>query len=93
MFEQRYTEANDRIHPRQDLLQEMQKKWAAEEAARVRIIIDAPQNYPTYGVMITMERQIRSLESEVASLKNSLSYRVGRMITALPRRLKDIVRK
>ena len=34
MFEQRYTEANDRIHPRQDLLQEMQKKWAAEEAAR-----------------------------------------------------------
>ena len=34
MFEQRYTEANDRIHPRQDLLKEMQEKWAAEEAAR-----------------------------------------------------------
>ena len=35
MFEQRYTEANDRIHPRQDLLKEMQENWAAEEAARV----------------------------------------------------------
>jgi|GEM_PF-6182146 len=33
MFEQRYTQANDRIHPRSDLLKEMQETWAAEEAA------------------------------------------------------------
>ena len=32
MFEQEYKRANDRIHPRKDLLQEMEKKWAAEEA-------------------------------------------------------------
>lgn len=32
MFEQDYTRANDRIHPRKDLLQELEAKWAAEEA-------------------------------------------------------------
>ena len=32
MFEQKYTRANDRIHPRKDLLQELEAKWAAEEA-------------------------------------------------------------
>ncbi len=31
MFEQEYSRANDRIHPRKDLLQELEKKWAAEE--------------------------------------------------------------
>ena len=30
MFEQEYTRANDRIHPRKDLLKEMEAKWAAE---------------------------------------------------------------
>lgn len=32
MFEQQYKRANDRIHPRKDLLKEMEAKWAAEEA-------------------------------------------------------------
>ena len=32
MFEQQYKRANDRIHPRKDLLKEMQAKWAEEEA-------------------------------------------------------------
>ena len=32
MFEQKYTRANDRIHPRKDLLQELEAKWAAEQA-------------------------------------------------------------
>lgn len=32
MFEQRYTRANDRIHPRADLRQELEAKWAAEQA-------------------------------------------------------------
>ena len=77
----------------QDGSLDIDASYTDAEAARVRIIIDAPQNYPTYGVMITMERQIRSLESEIASIKNSLSYRVGRAITVLPRRLKDIIRK
>ena len=31
-FEKEYTETNDRIHPRQELLQELEAKWAAEEA-------------------------------------------------------------
>ena len=31
-FEKEYTETNDRIHPRQELLQELESKWAAEEA-------------------------------------------------------------
>ena len=31
MFEQEYTRANDRIHPRKDLLKEMERKWAAEQ--------------------------------------------------------------
>ena len=34
MFEQQYKRANDRIHPRKDLLKEMEAKWAAEEARR-----------------------------------------------------------
>ena len=29
MFEQDYKRANDRIHPRQELLQELDSKWAA----------------------------------------------------------------
>ncbi len=32
MFEQEYKRANDRIHPRKDLLKEMEAKWAAEQA-------------------------------------------------------------
>ena len=32
MFEQEYKRANDRIHPRKDLLKEMEANWAAEEA-------------------------------------------------------------
>lgn len=32
MFEQEYTRANDRIHPRKELLQELEAKWAAEQA-------------------------------------------------------------
>ena len=32
MFEQEYTRANDRIHPRQDLLKDLQKNWEAEQA-------------------------------------------------------------
>ncbi len=32
MFEQQYKQANDRIHPRKDLLKEMEARWAAEEA-------------------------------------------------------------
>ena len=43
--------------------------------------------------MISLERQVRSLEGEIASLKNSLSYRVGRILTAAPRKLKAIIRK
>ena len=35
MFEQEYKRANDRIHPRKDLLKEMEKKWAAEQAQPV----------------------------------------------------------
>ena len=35
MFEQKYTRANDRIHPRKDLLQELEAKWAAEQARAV----------------------------------------------------------
>ena len=31
-FEKEYTETNDWIHPRQELLQELESKWAAEEA-------------------------------------------------------------
>ncbi len=31
-FEQEYSRANDRIHPRKELLQELEAKWAAEEA-------------------------------------------------------------
>ena len=31
MFEQEYTRANDRIHPRKDLLKEMEEKWAQQE--------------------------------------------------------------
>ena len=34
MFEQQYKRANDRIHPRKDLLKDMEAKWAAEEARR-----------------------------------------------------------
>ena len=30
MFEQEYKRANDRIHPRKDLLKELEKQWAAE---------------------------------------------------------------
>ena len=33
-LEKEYIRTNDRIHPRQDLLQEMEEKWAAEEAQR-----------------------------------------------------------
>jgi len=72
---------------------DLDASYTESEAARVRIIIDAPQNYPTYGMMITLERQVRSLESEIASLKSSLSYRVGRALTAVPRKLKDLIRK
>jgi hypothetical protein len=32
MFEQQYKRANDRIHPRKDLLKEMEAKWAEEQA-------------------------------------------------------------
>lgn len=32
MFEQEYMRANDRIHPRQDLLKDLQKNWEAEQA-------------------------------------------------------------
>ena len=34
MFEQEYKRANDRIHPRKDLLKEMEANWASEEARR-----------------------------------------------------------
>lgn len=35
MFEQEYTRANDRIHPRKDLLKEMEAKWAVEASRPV----------------------------------------------------------
>ena len=35
-FEQEYSRANDRIHPRKDLKQELEQKWAAEEAREAR---------------------------------------------------------
>lgn len=72
---------------------DIDSSYTDAEAARVRIIIDAPQNYPTYGTMIKLERQVRSLESEIAALKNSRSYKVGRLITAAPRKLKDLIRR
>jgi glycosyltransferase involved in cell wall biosynthesis len=72
---------------------DMDASYTDAEAARVRIIIDAPQNYPTYGAMIKLERQVRSLESEINALKNSRSYKVGRLITAAPRRLKNFLRR
>ena len=34
-FEKEYTETNDRIHPRQELLQELEAKWASQEAQEV----------------------------------------------------------
>lgn len=36
MFEQEYTRANDRIHPRKELLKELEAKWAAEQAQQVQ---------------------------------------------------------
>ena len=44
-FEKEYTETNDRIHPRQELLQELESKWAAEqarEAAEARKVVAFP---------------------------------------------------
>ena len=45
MFEQEYKRANDRIHPRKDLLKEMEAQWAAEtarEAAEERKVVAFP---------------------------------------------------
>ncbi len=44
-FEKEYIETNDRIHPRQELLQELESKWAAEqaqEAAEARKVVAFP---------------------------------------------------
>ena len=35
-FEQEYSRANDRIHPRKELRQELERAWAAEEAREAR---------------------------------------------------------
>lgn len=41
MFEQEYSRANDRIHPRKELLQELEAKWAAEEAQQAQASVRA----------------------------------------------------
>ena len=39
------------------------------------------------------QERIAALEAELAALKGSRSYRLGRMLTALPRRAKRLVRQ
>lgn len=41
-FEKEYIETNDRIHPRKDLLAEMEQKWAAQEAREARKVVAFP---------------------------------------------------
>ena len=45
-FEKEYTQSNDRIHPRQELLQELEAKWAAEQARQAEQKVRA---FPTWA--------------------------------------------
>ncbi len=45
-FEKEYTQSNDRIHPRQELLQELEAKWAAEQAQQAEQKVRA---FPTWA--------------------------------------------
>ncbi len=69
------------------------KAYTENEAARVRVLIDAPETYPAYGTQLILEARVRALESELSAVKNSASYRVGRLLTAAPRRLRNLLRR
>lgn len=70
-----------------------EKSYTENEAARVRILIDAPETYPAYGAQLVLEARIHALESELSALKNSASYRAGRLLTAAPRKLRGLLRR
>jgi glycosyltransferase involved in cell wall biosynthesis len=72
---------------------DMAKAYTQNEAARVRILIDAPETYPAYGTQLALEARIRALESELSAVKCSASYRVGRLLTAAPRGLRRLMRR
>jgi glycosyltransferase involved in cell wall biosynthesis len=69
------------------------KSYTQNEAARVRILIDAPETYPAYGAQLVLEARIHALESELSAIKSSASYRAGRLLTAVPRRLRSLLRR
>ena len=52
MFEKEYKRANDRIHPRKDLLKEMEAKWA-DEAARLAEEEKKTVAFPTWAKYVS----------------------------------------
>lgn len=71
----------------------VERVYTKSEAERVRILIDDPASYPSYGATIALRQRISALESELNAIKGSMSFRIGRAMTALPRRLVDLLRR
>ena len=67
--------------------------YSPNEAARVRILMDAPLTYDVYAQVHALEARNEALSSELAAIKNSASFKLARKLTALPRKLRDIIRR
>lgn len=65
--------------------------YTPNEAARVRILIDAPLTYEVYAQVHALEARNAALTSELAAIKNSASFKLARKLTALPRKVRDII--
>ncbi len=72
---------------------DMAKSYTDLEAERVRILIDAPETYPLYGRQIALEARVRALESELFAIRRSASFRLGRLLTSVPRKLRNAVKR
>lgn len=54
MFEQEYSRANDRIHPRKELLKELEAKWAAEEGQQAEEEEAKVRSFPAWARFVGM---------------------------------------
>ena len=63
------------------------------ESQRVRLIIESPLSYPLFDKIIALEAQNKSLKSEIAAIKNSKSFKVGRMLTNPLRSIRNKIKR
>ncbi len=54
MFEQEYSRANDRIHPRKELLKELETKWAAQEEQQTEEEEAKVRSFPAWARFVGM---------------------------------------